>query len=316
MADKKFDVRIGQITKETDRIASFVLESDSDLPAWSPGAHVKVHLPSGKIRQYSLVSSPAPRSYRIGVLHEANGRGGSSEMHSLKPGDHLEISEPINQCPLVEVDVPILVIAGGIGITPLIPMANALTLRGGDWRLIYCSRTRDQTAFLAEVSALSEDTGRVLFVHDEGVLENGLNVERLLTETSRDTHVYVCGPRGLISAVTSTAAAQGWPAEQVHWEAFTGSEVPASVVPPSEFEIELKKSGITAPVAPDETILSVVRRLGISVESVCEQGYCGTCLTNVLEGVPDHRDDDLLTEEERASNVSGVLTAPSGSVYD
>ena len=270
MADRKFETVISLITKETDRIASFLLESDHELPTWSPGAHVKVHLPSGKVRQYSLVSSPTARSYRIGVLHEVNGRGGSAEMHGLKEGGRLSISEPVNQFPLVDGNVPVLAIAGGIGITPLIPMARALKAYERDWRLFYCTRSREQTAFSEEVSSLGDD--RVFPIHDEGVPENGLNIEHLLSETTRDTHIYVCGPGGLIKAVASIAKSQGWPASQIHWEAFTASEPSQRQTMSDGFEIELRRSGLRAPVGPSESILSVVRRLGVSVDSVCEQG--------------------------------------------
>ncbi|MER8417543.1 PDR/VanB family oxidoreductase [Mesorhizobium sp. M1329] len=299
-------VRVSRITSETERIKAFELAPVDGQPLWSwtPGAHTLVKMPSGTVRQYSLVSDPDDgSSYRLGILRELAGRGGSAEMHDvLCEGAIIEISAPVNNFALDDEQVPHILIAGGIGITPILSMARALEKQGREWRLFYCTRTRADTAFLRDVHALEPLS--VEFVHDEGDPSRGLNVLDLLRSAPSDSHVYVCGPRGLIDAVINKAKEANFRESRIHWEAFTASGAhPKDERSAGSFQIELRRSDKTLTVPPDKTILQVLRAEGIHVESVCEEGYCGTCLTTVLEGVPDHRDDNLLTPEERESNT-------------
>ncbi|MBZ9761659.1 PDR/VanB family oxidoreductase [Mesorhizobium sp. CA8] len=306
MAGSWRKVRVSRITCETERIKAFELTPEDGQPLWSwaAGAHTRVKLPSGTVRQYSLVGDPDDVStYRLGVLRELAGRGGSAEMHEvLCEGAVIEISAPINNFALDDEQVPHLLIAGGIGITPILSMARVLAKEGREWRLFYCTRTPADTAFLQDVRAL--ESRCVEFVHDEGDASRGLNVLDLLRSAPLESQVYVCGPRGLIDAVIYKAKEANFQDSRIHWEAFTASGTqPKEERIAGSFEIELRRSDKILTVPPDKTILQVLRAEGIHVKSVCEEGYCGTCLTGVLEGVPDHRDDDLLTPEERESNA-------------
>ena len=305
MTDIWHEVSVTSLRQETDRVKSFTLSSSgSALPTWNAGAHVRVRLPSGLIRQYSLLESKIPNAYDVAVLNEHSGRGGSKEMHGLKLGERLHVSDPVNQFPLVTNGSLHVLIAGGIGITPILSMARELQAKARDWRLIYCARSRNQTALIREVEQLGEPA-RTQFIFDNGNPAAGLDIRSLFGGLKPGTHVYVCGPRGLIEAISQAANVVGWPAEDVHWEAFAGSasQPERSAARPSDsFKVTLQKSGMTLEVQPAETILEVVRRAGIRVDSVCEQGYCGSCLTTVIDGIPDHRDDDLLSDQERASN--------------
>ncbi len=303
MNEHWIEVVVVGLRQETERVKTFTLTSKEwTLPTWSAGAHIQVRLPSGTVRQYSLMRSRTPNSYDIAVLHEASGRGGSKEMHALTEGARLFISKPANHFSLVEDGASHVLIAGGIGITPIISMARELHQQGRDWRLIYCSRTRDQAALVEEVEQLGD--GNTTFIFDNGDPSQGLDIQSLFNSLEADAHVYVCGPRGLIDAISATGTARGWAQANLHWEVFAPSSQNDDRVRATNslFQVELRRSGLLLEVRPSESLLDVVRRAGIHVESACEKGYCGTCLTAVLEGVPDHQDDDLLSDEERASN--------------
>lgn len=299
-------LRVAKIWSQAGGIKGFELISPSGeaLPPFSAGAHVLVHLPNGLVRQYSMCNDPGEtHRYEIGVLRAPEGRGGSAFMHEgVKPGDLLTIDLPRNNFELKEDAATYILIAGGIGVTPLLAMAHRLNRLGKNYRLYYCTRAKEMTAYLERLSG-TDFAERVTFVHDGGDPAKGLDVKALLKDVPADARLYCCGPTGLMNAVK--AAASHWPADRVHFEAFSAD--PAARPPVSSggdhsFEIELAHSGKVLTVPVEESILSVLRDNGINIPSACEEGICGTCIVNVLEGEPDHR-DQILTDEEKESNT-------------
>jgi ferredoxin-NADP reductase len=263
------------------------------LPDWAPGAHVDLILPNGDTRQYSLCGDRwDAHTYRVGVLREPAGRGGSAYVHDeLRPGDLVGVGGPRNNFPLVPGE-RYLFVAGGIGITPLLPMIRQADLLGADWTLVYGGRTRASMAFLAELEAYGE---RVHVVPQD---EFGLiDLPRWLAAPDPATKVYCCGPGPLLDAVEKGCS--GWPAHALRTERFVAREqgAPARSAP---FDVELARTGTTVTVTPDVSVLEAVGRAGVEVLSSCRQGTCGTCETDVLHGVPDHR-DSILDDAERAA---------------
>ena len=269
-----------------------------DLPEWSPGAHVDLELGPGLVRQYSLCGDPADRTaLHIAVQLEPGGRGGSRQVHErLTPGATIRVRGPRNNFPLVAAP-RYLFIAGGIGITPIRPMIDAVDAAGSDWQLVYGGRSRATMAFAA---ALREKYGeRVsLCPQDETGL---LDLTGLSAQPGRGL-VYCCGPEPLIKAVQQRC--QGWPAGSLHVERFA----PQAEVGGSEtaVEVELALSGRTVTVPPGTSILHAVEQAGVQVLSSCREGTCGTCETTVLDGVPEHR-DSLLTAEEQAAGDTMLI---------
>ena len=264
------------------------------LPAFTAGAHLDVQVPNGMIRQYSLHGDPADRSvYRIAVKRESSGRGGSMSLHdAAEVAIALGIVGPRNHFPLDPGAERHLFIAGGIGITPIYAMIQTLAARGQAWDLHYCARTPDHAAFYEELKALGP--GHVTPHFSEIPT---LDVSELLRVQPEGTHVYCCGPQGLMKAVE--AAAAHWAPGHVHFEWFAApkSEWPAN----QPVEVELAKTGSIFLVPADQSILQVLRENGVHVQCACEEGVCGTCETAVLAGEPQHR-DLLLSPEERAEN--------------
>jgi ferredoxin-NADP reductase len=264
------------------------------LPAWEPGAHIDLILDDGLTRQYSLCGDPADRTrWRIGVLREPDGRGGSAFVHDkLVPGVTAAARGPRNHFPL-EPAPRYRFIAGGIGITPILPMLAAATAAGADWTLTYGGRTAASMAFVDELRAYG-DRVRLRPQNEHGLLD----LDALLGEPTPDTLVYCCGPGPLLDAVEERCAS--WPSGALHVERFTPKEQGEPVLHDS-FEVELAQSATTLTVPPDRSILEVVEDAGVFVLSSCREGTCGTCETGVLAGEVDHR-DSLLTDEERAAN--------------
>lgn len=258
------------------------------LPAWTPGAHVDVHVAPGVVRQYSLCSDPADLShYRIAVLRVPDGRGGSAAVHdTLRTGSAVTVSAPRNQFELVDAARYVL-IAGGIGITPLLPMVHALRASGRRWELVYGGRSRSTMAFTDELL----DENVTLYPQDE---TGRLDLAALLADREEST-VFACGPAGLLDAVRS--AHRG----PVHTELFTPDEQRGDA-----FEVRLARTGLTVTVAEDVTVLDAVRAAGADAPSSCELGICGTCETKVLAGTPDHR-DTLLSEAEKAAGDTMLI---------
>ncbi|WP_431877857.1 PDR/VanB family oxidoreductase, partial [Amycolatopsis sacchari] len=270
------------------------------MPEWQPGAHLDLVLGPGLVRQYSLCGDPADRSVlRVAVLREPEGRGGSRHVHdALSEGDRVLVRGPRNHFPLVEAP-RYLFIAGGIGITPIVPMIAGAEARGVPWRLAYGGRTRASMAFREELAERYGDRVRVCPQDETGLLD----LDTLLGEPRDDTAVYCCGPEPLLKAVEERCAA--WPSGALHVERFAPKADP-DAGPHTEFEVQLAQSGVTVTVPADTSILHAVEAAGITVASSCQEGTCGTCETVVLEGVPDHR-DSILTEEEQAENETMMI---------
>ena len=263
------------------------------LRDWTPGAHVDLVLGDGLTRQYSLCGDRwDPFRYTVGVLREPAGRGGSAHVHDvLRPGDRVGVGGPRNGFPLVPAQ-RYLFVAGGIGITPLLPMLHTAEVLGADWRLLYGGRRRASMAFLDRLAAYGD---RVQVVpQDECGL---LDLPAFLGEPDAGARVYACGPAPLLAAVE--AACAGWPAHTLRTERFAAAErgAPARTTP---FSVELARTGVTVPVAPGASVLEAVAGAGVEVLSSCRQGTCGTCETTVLAGRPDHR-DSILDDAERAA---------------
>ncbi|WP_457419406.1 PDR/VanB family oxidoreductase [Roseateles sp. P5_E7] len=267
------------------------------LPGFTAGAHLDVHLPGGIVRQYSLCNAPAEtHRYRLGVLLEAQSRGGSQAVHELLvTGQTLQVSAPKNHFPLATQARRSLLIAGGIGVTPILAMAQQLARAGSEFEFHYAARSAERLAFRSEIEA--SDWAAAAHFH---VGHGQLDVAQLLAAQGEGVHVYTCGPKRLIDAVAEAAKRLGWASERVHHEFFAGAEAPA-VGGNSAFEIELAGSGRVIPVAADQTVAQALVAAGVPLLTSCEQGVCGTCLTRVLAGVPEHR-DLYLTPEEQAAN--------------
>lgn len=268
------------------------------LPAFSAGAHIDVRVDDNTIRQYSLCNrAETPHSYRIGVLKDPESRGGSVAMHErLEPGDLLQISAPKNHFPL-ETAPHSLLFAGGIGITPILCMAEQLAYDASDFTLHYCTRSRTRTAFEQHLET-SPFSSRVHF-HFDDQPETRLSLVETLRDAPNNSHVYVCGPKGFIDAVLSTCREQGWEESRLHYEYFAGATT--SSKDDSSFEIVIASSGNCYTVPADKTAYQVLDENGVEIMVSCEQGVCGTCLTGVLEGTPDHR-DLYLDDDEHAAN--------------
>jgi len=262
----------------------------AELPAWAPGAHVDLLLGPDLVRQYSLCGDPADRSrLRVAVLREPNGRGGSDHVHHrLRTGDELRVRGPRNHFALEEAP-RYLFIAGGIGITPILPMVAAVEARGADWRLVYGGRTRASMAFREHLVGEYGERVSVAPQDETGLLD----LDSLLAGLDPDTAVYCCGPEPLLAAVEARR-----PNGALHVERFT-PKPDADSGARASFEVELTRTGRTLVVPADKSILEVVEDAGVQVLSSCREGTCGTCETVVLDGSPDHR-DSLLTDAEKA----------------
>lgn len=294
-------VRVHKITQEASDIKCFELHSVSGeaLPAFTPGSHIDVHVADGLIRQYSLCNGPDDLAhYQIAVKREVESRGGSQAMHEqVREGDLIKIGAPRNNFMLKESNGPYLLLAGGIGVTPIMSMARHLLARGVPFELQYFTRSIAHTAFHAFLSG-PEFQGRVKFHY--ALEPEGLRayLRKLLWQYPENGSLYLCGPRVFMDLVESTAAAT-WPPDAVHLEYF-GAD-PLSLAGEQEsFEVRLARSGGTYAVPAGVPITEALAAQGIHIDTSCEQGVCGTCLTGVLEGTPDHR-DVYLTDAEKKS---------------
>jgi ferredoxin-NADP reductase len=275
----------------------------ADLPPWEPGAHVDVVLSEERTRQYSLCGDPAERSVmQVAVLREEDGRGGSAHVHDvLAEGDTVGVRGPRNHFQLVHAGRYVF-IAGGIGITPILPMVAAAEAAGADWHLVYGGRTRSSMAFLDQLEKLYPGKVDVRPMDEVGLLD----LPTILAEpgsAAADVAVYCCGPEALLVAVERECTR--WPHGALHVERFA-PKAGVTDGPRASFEVELAQSGTTLTVPADRSILEVVEESGIQVLSSCQEGTCGTCETGVLDGVPDHR-DSVLTDDEQAANDAMMI---------
>ena len=271
----------------------------SALPAASAGAHIDVHLSDGLVRQYSLCNHPDDTNrYKIGVLREANSRGGSAAMHALREGSLLDISEPKNHFPLAQAASHSLLLAGGIGVTPILGMAEHLAASGASFEMHYCTRDPARAAFREQL-AEARFGSRVYLYFDSAPADERVNLRALLAAPEPGKHLYVCGPSGFIGVVLDTAIAAGWDERNVHREYFAA--VLQDEAANDDFQVKLAISGQVIDVKGGQSVIAALTAAGVEVPTSCEQGVCGTCLTRVLSGVPDHR-DVYLTDEERSAN--------------
>lgn len=295
-------VRVACKSIEAIDIATFELVGvdDRPLPAFSAGSHIDVHLPNGLTRQYSLCNEANEvHRYLIGVLRDPGSRGGSQSLHdAVGEGDVLHISAPKNHFPLAHDAKHSVLVAGGIGVTPILCMAERLALTGASIEMHYCTRSPGRTAFRDRIAA-SAFAEKVKFHFDDGDAGQKLDLTTLLATMQPGVHLYVCGPKGFMDWLLNAARAAGWPADQLHYE-FFGAEVVKSEDDAS-FEVKLASSGKVVQVSKEQTVVQALAAAGIEVLTSCEQGVCGTCLTRVLEGEPDHK-DMYLTLEEQAAN--------------
>ena len=294
------NLRVVGTTRETDRVLALDLQRDNgiDLPGWEAGAHIDVRLPSGLVRQYSLCGDPLNRStYRIAVLRDDAGRGGSVELHaSIGVGTRLNVGMPRNHFPMDDGE-RYLFLAGGIGITPLLPMTLTAGRRGRPWTLLYVGRKRSSMAFAGNLAGRSDGRVRLLTSGDTGRPD----LAAILSAVAADTLVYACGPASMLSDA-ETAAAQYGLADRLRLERFAAASAASSMLAPdSAFEVTLAQSGRRLHVPADRTLGSVLQAAGAAVSFSCEEGCCGTCETRVLAGVPDHR-DCILSDREKAGN--------------
>ncbi|MUL82241.1 oxidoreductase [Mycobacterium sp. CBMA247] len=292
------------VRREADGVRSFRFERPGGgaLESWSPGAHLEFTLPSGAIRHYSLCGDPADRSgYVVAVLEQPAGRGGSREFHEyVRPGAELMVRGPRNHFPLVDAE-SYLFIAGGIGITPILPMVRVVSKSGRRFRILYGGRTLSSMAFREEVAGYGAAAG--LVPEDTA---GRIDLAGELSQCPVGTQVYCCGPEPLLRAVEDVCA--GDPrVGGVHVERFgaagsVGDRRPAGATGVDTFEVELARTGTTIVVGENSSILDKVLEVAPDQPWSCREGYCGTCETNVIAGEPEHA-DDILSDEERASNT-------------
>jgi ferredoxin-NADP reductase len=279
---------------------TFAAADGARLPSWRPGAHLDIHLPSGRVRQYSLCGDPArPDSYRIAVRRIPDGGGGSVEVHDvLSVGSQVTTSGPRNAFPLT---VPgygsptqrLRFVAAGIGITPILPMMRYVEHLGVEWSMVYAGRTRDSLPFLDEVAEFGD---RIEIRTDDSVSSGVPTAGELLGDCPDGTAVYACGPAPMLTAIRAQLA--GRDDVELHFERFAAPPV----VDGEEFSVRVASTGTTVQVGADETLLSALQRADVWPPYSCRQGFCGTCRTRVLDGRVDHR-DTLLTEPERADGM-------------
>lgn len=291
-------LRVARRVAECDDVVALDLvdPTGAALPPWEPGAHVDVVLSAATVRQYSLCGDPArPDVWRLGVLRETDGRGGSAALHDdVGVGSVLEVGPPRNNFPLEPASGHLL-LGGGIGITPLLPMARELARRGADHRLVHATRSATRSPFAAEVVAL----GGTLH-HDD--TDGRLDVPGLLGGLPPGTAVYCCGPEGLLDAAEAARPDH----VTLHVERFAPREQDTDTDADGPFEVLLRSTGAVVQVAEGQSVLDAVSRAGVDVPSSCREGTCSSCETGVVEGLVDHR-DSLLTDEERAAGETMML---------
>ncbi len=298
-ASELLDVVVAEVHDEAPGIRTFVLRpvAGQDLAAFAAGDHIDVHLGNGLIRQYSLFNGPESRDrYEIGVKKEPESRGGSRWMHEqVRPGDALRISRPKNNFPLKLTSEHYVLAAGGIGITPILSMARHLAALSQSFELHYFVRSQEHAAFKELIAGLAGGGGLTLHC-GLSVDETGAALTRVLSERRACSELYLCGPGPFMDSAVSLANECAWPAGHVHLERFSA---PTVVAAGDSFRVRLVKSQKEFEVPAGRTIIRVLADNGVEVPTSCESGVCGTCLTDVVGGVPDHR-DVYLTDEEKA----------------
>lgn len=308
------DVEVRRREAVADSVVTLTLAdpNGADLPEWAPGAHIDLIMTPSLVRQYSLCGDTANRAeWRVGVLLDPNSRGGSPFVHDkLHEGTTVRVRGPRNHFPLVG-SPQYQFIAGGIGVTPIVPMLVAAEAAGADWRLLYGGRSRSSMAFVDELERYGERV-TVCARDDQDGANFRTNLASVLAEPSENTLVYCCGPEGLLTAVED--ACKRWPQDALHVERFSAKALePPSWEALETFEIECQRSGITLTVPSDKSIYQVCAEAGVDVLGSCMEGVCGTCECDVLEGEPDHRDSVLNDAEKARNDVMMICVSRSRS---
>ncbi|MFC9556774.1 PDR/VanB family oxidoreductase [Rhodococcus sp. NPDC056960] len=299
-ASEDLAMEIKAKTPITDTITQLTLvrTDGRDLPEWTPGSHIDLVLGPDMVRQYSLSGEPGDlRSWQVSVLHQPDGRGGSTRIHhEFREGESIAVRGPRNNFHLVAAS-RYLFIAGGIGITPLLPMITSVHRTGAEWSLVYGGRSRRNMAYADDLKQAHGERVTLLPADVHGRID----LARILAGVTSDTAVYVCGPEGLLCAVEAMAAELDNVGE-VHLERFT-PKTPMDAPVLEHFEVEFVRSGITVSVGPDQTILDAARAVGIPAPFSCSEGTCGTCETNIVSGLADHRDSVLSPAEQEENST-------------
>lgn len=299
-------LRVKRIEWEAEGVVSVALvrPEGGDLPLFTPGAHIDLHLPNGITRSYSLCGDAADRSaYVVGIGLDAASRGGSSYIHGqLRVGQMISVSPPRNHFPLVEDVAKVVLIAGGIGITPIYCMARRLAGLGRAFEIHYATRNAARMAFLPALKAMGAE---VQVHYDEEQGGRPLDVAAIFARHPAGTHFYCCGPTPMLAAFEKAGLAAGVKDDCIHVEYFS-AKPQDQATPSNGFTIVLGRSGRELAVPADKSILQVLQLNGVNIDSSCEDGICGTCEVKVLEGMPDHR-DSVLTKAEQAANKSMMV---------
>ncbi len=301
MADQLFDVQVVKRTDPTDDLFIFELRSsDQPLPTWQPGAHIDIAVADGSLRQFSLAGSVEdPSTWVLGIRKEPEGRGGSIWLHeNATVGSTLKVSAPRNHFGYIEVNSPVVFIAGGIGVTPILPMVQKAAAAGRKWQMHFVASNKANMPFLSDLEALGGDIK--LYARD---VSDRPNIAQIFDELEPGTVVYCCGPEALMQNVEDEAKARE--GIEAHVERFSpkAQDGDAGL---DTFEVNFAYSNITATVGPDQSILDVARASGIEVVSSCQEGTCGSCETPVLGGTPVHR-DSVLSEKERLASACMMI---------
>ena len=291
-------VRVARRKQEAREVISLELvpHDGGMLPNFEAGSHIDVEVASDLVRQYSLCNDPARNDgYRLGILLDPQSRGGSRGVHAFDIGKRIRISRPRNLFPLMETATRSVLVAGGIGVTPLMAMAYRLFTLSKSFDFHYCARHETGAAFRDELAS-APFSQSMFFHYDTDEELRRFSPVRDLPKPETDYHLYTCGPEGFMAFITGAAAALGYPSERIHQEHFT-----TSCQQGSRFKVTLARSGATYEIPENRSIAQVLSSAGLSLELSCEQGMCGTCLVPVLEGIPDHR-DIYQTDDEKAAN--------------
>ena len=315
MTNNLIQARVAARRTVAEDIIELCLEraDGSPLPAYEAGAHMDVEVLPGQFRQYSLCSAADTGEHRVAILRESQGRGGSIAAHErLLVGTAVRVSAPRNHFQLLPGSQPVLLLAGGIGITPLLSMAHTLHASGRPFELFYCARSRARAAYLPEISASAWRAQAHFFFDDEPEL-GPFNAEtELASRVDQDAQIYICGPAGFMAWATSVAKTAGFSEPSIHLEHFAA---PVTQIAPDEttFELQLARAGITVQVPPDRSIAEVLEDHGVLVSLSCEAGVCGSCMTRVIEGIPDHRDTVLTQAQRLAGDCMTICCSRSSS---
>lgn len=296
----RLDVVVGAVERLGDVLIFDLFPVVGELPDWEAGAHIDIFLDDDIVRQYSLCGRPGDRSrYRLGVLLDPQSRGGSKAIHDrVAVGAQLQIGVPRNLFALDTHPGRAVLIGGGIGVTPLIAMAHALEANGKDFLLYYVARE----PVFAEALSAENFADKVVVIRDRGQPDDDKLVPVTVIEQAglaANLSIYTCGPVGLMDAVVDAAVKAGVASDRIHKEAFAAQPIAGG----ESFEVLAAKSGVRVSVGADEAITTALARAGVKVAVNCEQGICGTCVVNLIEGEPEHR-DEYLTEDERTDQIA------------